>query len=112
AFEPSLEALQHSHRVPPSPARIRWYRRRGGPRGRAHLTRCPGGGRDGRRARVRSACPRGREGSNTSSPPPPLLRPPAVFSRHRRTRWRARWFTVIFLTNAWFASRLVAAGGG
>ena len=69
AFKTTLEALQNSQRatslhVP----RPRWYPGRGSARGRANLLVARGGWRNGRRARFRSVCPKGREGSNPSSP--------------------------------------------
>src|SRR5208282_957296 len=69
AFKTTLEALQNSQRatslhVP----RPRWYPGRGSARGRANLLVAQGGWRNGRRARFRSVCPKGREGSNPSSP--------------------------------------------
>src|SRR6185312_13182725 len=83
AFKTTLEALQNSQRatslhVP----RPRWYPGRGSARGRANLLVAQGGWRNGRRARFRSVCPKGREGSNPSSPTSRLsllggLRPPA-----------------------------------
>src|SRR5260370_39118383 len=69
AFKPTLEALQNSQRatslhVP----RPRWYPGRRSARGRANLLVAQGGWRNGRPARFRSVCPKGREGSNPSSP--------------------------------------------
>src|ERR1700677_2983872 len=69
AFKPTLEALQNSQRATslrvPCP---RSYLGRGSARGRANLLVARGGWRNGRRARFRSVCPKGREGSNPSSP--------------------------------------------
>src|SRR5690242_2359955 len=91
AFKTTLEALQYSQRatslhVP----RPRWYPGRGSARGRANLLVARGGWRNGRRARFRSVCPKGREGSNPSSPTSrrmllgglrPPSRPTAVLAR-------------------------------
>src|SRR5207249_3729257 len=69
AFKTTLEALQNSQRATslhvPCP---RSYPGRGSARGRANLLVARGGWRNGRRARFRSVCPKGREGSNPSSP--------------------------------------------
>src|SRR4029077_2786021 len=69
AFKTTLGALQNSQRVTslhvPCP---RSYPGRGSARGRANLLVAQGGWRNGRRARFRSVCPKGREGSNPSSP--------------------------------------------
>src|SRR5206468_12071673 len=69
AFKTTLEALQNSQRATslrvPCP---RSYPGRGSARGRANLLVAQGGWRNGRRARFRSVCPKGREGSNPSSP--------------------------------------------
>ena len=69
ALEPSLEALQNSHRATSFPShppdRIRGA---GALADRANLLIAQGGWRNGRRARFRSVCPKGREGSNPSSP--------------------------------------------
>src|SRR6202030_3530228 len=52
----------------PSRLITRSYLWRGSARGRANLLVARGGWRNGRRARFRSVCPKGREGSNPSSP--------------------------------------------
>src|SRR5207244_8565898 len=91
ACKTTLEALQTSQRATslhvPCP---RSYPGRGSARGRANLLVAQGGWRNGRRARFRSVCPKGREGSNPSSPTSrrtllgglrPPSRPTAVLAR-------------------------------
>src|SRR5712691_525886 len=69
AFKTTLEALQNSQRATSLHVLCpRWYPGRRSARGRANLLVAQGGWRNGRRARFRSVCPKGREGSNPSSP--------------------------------------------